>query len=179
MHFIAGLGVLVLLSVFFAYVLAPAVAALRLRLRFGPRQRPPSNAVAIVIVYVVLFVPVALVWRSSADRVSHWMRVTAPAAVEELFGGSGSAAPLEDVMAKRADAAPINRIPWVPMNNKVKGLKVLPGENNCQNSTEKATPVGLAIEKNQPEFLAWLQAVAQKMQPQLEASEQKVIETMK
>jgi polar amino acid transport system substrate-binding protein len=92
---------------------------------------------------------------------------------------SGATAPLEDVMAKRADAAPINRIPWVPMNNKVKGLKVLPSENNCQSSTEKATPVGLAIDKNQPEFLAWLRAVAQKMHPQLEASEQKVIETMK
>lgn len=92
---------------------------------------------------------------------------------------SGATAPLEDVMAKRADAAPINRIPWVPMNNKVKGLKVLPGENNCQNSTEKATPVGLAIDKNQPEFLAWLRAVATKMHAQLEASEQKVIETMK
>lgn len=92
---------------------------------------------------------------------------------------SGATAPLEDVMAKRADAAPINRIPWVPMNNKVKGLKVLPSENNCQQSTEKATPVGLAIDKNQPEFLAWLRVVAQKMHPQLEASEQKVIETMK
>ena len=92
---------------------------------------------------------------------------------------SGATAPLEDVMAKRADAAPINRIPWVPMNNKVKGLKVLPSDNNCQSSTEKATPVGLAIDKNQPEFLAWLRAVAEKMHPILEASEQKVIETMK
>ena len=100
MDFIAGIGVLVLLSIFFAYVLAPAVAALRLRLRFGPRPRPPSNAIAIVIVYVVLFVPVALVWRSSADRVSHWVRVTAPEAVEELFGGGGSAVPPEEVIAR-------------------------------------------------------------------------------
>lgn len=92
---------------------------------------------------------------------------------------SGATAPLEDVMAKRADAAPINRIPWVPMNNKVKGLKALPSANNCQGSTEKATPVGVAIDKNQPEFLAWLRTVAEKMHPQLEASEQKVIETMK
>ena len=100
MHFIAGIGVLILLSIFFAYVLAPAVAALRLRLRFGPRQRPPSNAVAILMVYAVLFVPTALVWRISADRVSHWVRVTAPGAVEELFGGSGSAVPLEEVIAR-------------------------------------------------------------------------------
>ena len=99
MHFIAGIGVLVLLSVFFAYVLAPAVAALRLRLRFGPRQRPPSNAIAIAIVYVVVFVPAALVWRNSADRVAHWVRVTAPEAVSELFGGS-NVAPLDELIAR-------------------------------------------------------------------------------
>src|ERR1700730_874239 len=71
-------------------------------------------------------------------------------------GMSGATAPLEDVMARRADAAPINRIPYVPMSRKVKGLAVLPSANNCQDSTEKAQPVGVAIDKNQPEFLEWL-----------------------
>jgi polar amino acid transport system substrate-binding protein len=51
---------------------------------------------------------------------------------------SGATAPLEDVMARRADAAPINRIPYVPMSRKVMGLAVLPSANNCQDSTEKA-----------------------------------------
>ena len=51
---------------------------------------------------------------------------------------NSGAAPLEDVMAKRADAAPINRIPYVPMSRKVKELAVLPRDNNCQDSTEKA-----------------------------------------
>src|ERR1700758_4737338 len=92
---------------------------------------------------------------------------------------SGATAPLEDVMAKRADAAPINRIPYAPMSQKVKGLLVLPSANNCQDSTEKAQPVGVAIGKNQPECLAWARAVATSIQPKLVAAEQTVIETMK
>jgi polar amino acid transport system substrate-binding protein len=91
---------------------------------------------------------------------------------------SGATAPLEDIMAKRADAAPINRVPWVAMNNKVKGLAVLPNANNCQDSTEKAQPVGLAIDKNQKVFLDWLRAVEKTVHAKLEADEQAVIATM-
>src|SRR5204863_9531196 len=80
-------GVLLLLSVFFAYVLAPAVAALRRRIRLGRRQRPISAALAIALIYAVFFVPGALIWRSAADAVSAWVHVTAPAAVDHLFGG--------------------------------------------------------------------------------------------
>jgi polar amino acid transport system substrate-binding protein len=61
----------------------------------------------------------------------------------------------------------------------VKGLLVLPSANNCQDSTEKAQPVGVAIDKNQPEFLAWARGVAMSIQSRLAAAEQKVIETMK
>jgi polar amino acid transport system substrate-binding protein len=91
---------------------------------------------------------------------------------------SGATAPLEDVMAKRADAAPINRIPYVSMSHKVKGLAVLPSANNCQDSQEKAQPVGLAIDKNQQVFLDWLRAVEKSMHTKLEADEQKIAETM-
>ena len=45
-----GGAVLVLLSVFLAHLLAPAVAAIRRRLRIGPRQRPISRALAIVLI---------------------------------------------------------------------------------------------------------------------------------
>lgn len=91
---------------------------------------------------------------------------------------SGATAPLEDVMAHRADAAPINRVPWVAMNRKVKGLAALPKENNCQDSQEKAQPVGLAIDKKQPVFLAWLRAVEKTMQPKLDAEEARVVNSM-
>jgi len=91
---------------------------------------------------------------------------------------SGATAPLEDIMAKRADAAPINRVPWVAMNTKVKGLAVLPSANNCQDSTEKAQPVGLAIDKGQQALLDWLRAVEKSVHTKLEADEQTVIATM-
>src|SRR5712692_1739331 len=51
----------------------------------------------------------------------------------QLRGVAGSGtAPVEEVMAKRADAVPINRVPWVAMGRKLKQLAVLPKENNCQ-----------------------------------------------
>src|SRR5260221_383713 len=84
-----------------------------------------------------------------------WVKTRFPKAKLVGVANSGATAPLEGVMAKRADAAPINRIPWVAMNRKVKGLAALPKENNCQDSLEKATPVGLAIDKNQQVFLDW------------------------
>jgi polar amino acid transport system substrate-binding protein len=108
-----------------------------------------------------------------------WVKQRFPKAKLLGVANSGATAPLEDIMAKRADAAPINRIPYIPMSHKVKGLAVLPAENNCQGSTEKAQPVGVAIDKKQPEFLAWLQAVEKSIHPQLVEAEQKVIETMK
>jgi predicted PurR-regulated permease PerM len=83
---IQGIGVLLLLSAFFAYVLAPAVAGLRRRVRIGRRKRPLSRASALLVLYAVLFAPAALVWRVSADRVTEWVRVTAPASVDRLFG---------------------------------------------------------------------------------------------
>jgi len=108
-----------------------------------------------------------------------WVQKRFPNAKFLGVANSGATAPLEDVMAKRADAAPINRIPYVPMARKVKGLASLPKDNNCQGSTEKAQPVGVAIDKKQPEFLEWAQAVEKSIHPQLVASEQKVIDTMK
>ncbi len=108
-----------------------------------------------------------------------WVKQRFPRAKFLGVANSGATAPLEDIMAGRADAAPINRIPWVPMNHKVKGLAVLPKENNCQGSTEKAQPVGVAIDKHQPVFLAWLRAVETTIHPKLEAAEQQAIETAK
>jgi predicted PurR-regulated permease PerM len=111
---IEGGGVLLLLSVFFAYVLAPAVAGVRRRVRFGRRQRPVSDATAIALLYVVMFVPAALAWRASADRVSHWVHVTAPEAVDHLFR-SGEFTPLTGMIAHaplpgRARAALARRV---------------------------------------------------------------------
>jgi len=107
-----------------------------------------------------------------------WVKERFPKA--ELRGVAGSGvAPVEEVMAKRADAAPINRVPWVAMGRKLKQLSVLPKDNNCQDSKEKAAPVGMAIDKNQPAFLQWLGSVETEMEPRLKADEARVVETMR
>src|SRR5258708_18171817 len=93
-----GAGVVLLLCVFFAYVLAPALPPIRRRVRVGRRRRPISDASAIVLLYLVIFVPGALLWRMSEAGVKHWVAVTAPASIDRLFAG-GTIAPLEAVLA--------------------------------------------------------------------------------
>lgn len=108
----------------------------------------------------------------------NWVKDRFPNADLRGVTSSSAPAPIEEIMAKRADAAAINRVQWVLLNKKVPGLTVLPLENNCQDSTEKAAPVGLAIDKGQDVFLHWLRAVEQEMQPKLAADEIRIIETM-
>ncbi|MCW0209849.1 transporter substrate-binding domain-containing protein [Achromobacter veterisilvae] len=105
-----------------------------------------------------------------------WVKERFPKARLRAVANSGATAPIEEIMARRADAAPINRVPWVGLNRKVRGLVVFPAEANCQQSTEKASPVGLAVDKNQPGYLAWLRQVAATMKPALDADEMRIIE---
>ncbi len=107
-----------------------------------------------------------------------WVKERFPKAQLRGVAGSG-VAPVEEVMAKRADAVPINRVPWVAMGRKLTALAVLPKENNCQNSTEKAAPVGMAIDKNQPAFLSWARAVEKEIEGKLKADEARIVDTMK
>ena len=107
-----------------------------------------------------------------------WVKERFPKAQLRGVAGSGTA-PVEEILAKRADAAPINRVPWVAMGRKLKQLAVLPKENNCQNSTEKTAPVGMAIDKNQQAFLQWARAVEKEIEPQLHKDEMRVVDTMK
>jgi len=107
-----------------------------------------------------------------------WVKERFPKAQLRGVAGSG-VAPVEEVMAKRADAVPINRVPWVAMGRKLSQLWVLPRQNNCQDSTEKAAPVGMAIDKNQPAFLQWARGVEKDIEAKLKADETRVIDTMK
>jgi polar amino acid transport system substrate-binding protein len=102
----------------------------------------------------------------------NWVKERFPKATLRGVTSAGTAAPVEEIMAGRADVAPINRIPYMALMRKVKGLEALPRENNCQDSTEAVNEIGLAIDKNQPEYLEWLRAVAEKMLPELQAEEE-------
>lgn len=89
---------------------------------------------------------------------------------------SSNLVPIDEVIARRADAGPVNRVQWLALSRRVKGLAVLPKENNCQDSTEKAQPVGLAVDKNQTVYLDWLRAVAKRMTEKLKADELRIIQ---
>lgn len=108
----------------------------------------------------------------------NWVKERFPQATLRGVTSAGTAAPMEEIMAGRADVAPINRIPFAALSQKVKGLEALPRENNCQDSTEAVNAIGLAIDKNQPVFLKWLTDVAESMQPQLLAEEEAEIGRM-
>jgi polar amino acid transport system substrate-binding protein len=107
-----------------------------------------------------------------------WVKERFPKARHRGVAGSG-VSPVEEVLARRADAVPINRVPWVAMGRKLKQLAVLPRDNNCQNSTEKAAPVGMAVDKNQTAFLQWARAVEKELEPVLKKDEARVVDTMK
>jgi polar amino acid transport system substrate-binding protein len=107
-----------------------------------------------------------------------WVKERFPKAQLRGVAGSG-VSPVEEVLAKRADAVPINRVPWVAMGRKLKQLAVLPKDNNCQGSTEKAAPVGMAVDKNQDGFLQWARAVEKEIEPQLKKDEARIVDTMK
>ena len=95
---IEGVIVLLLLSVFFAYLTVPVLAVIRQRVRLRPRQRPISKVAALAILYGNLVLVIILVWRLSADGISTWVQVTAPTAVDRLFTNA-RAEPLERLIA--------------------------------------------------------------------------------
>lgn len=113
---VEGAVVLLLLSVFFAYLTAPAVAAIRQRVRIGRRQRPISTAAALALLYGNLVLAIVVVWRLSADGITTWVRVTAPAAVDRLFT-SARAEPLEQLIA----AAPVTPATRAAVKGRIDG----------------------------------------------------------
>jgi predicted PurR-regulated permease PerM len=139
---IEGAGVLLLLSVFFAYVLAPALPPIRRRVRVGRRRRPISDASAILLLYIVIFVPGALLWRKSEPAVKHWVAVTAPASVDRLFAG-GTIAPLETVLAHAPLPAGVRRV-------------VMRGSERAAEALERSTRSTLAEIITAARYAGWL-----------------------
>lgn len=106
-----------------------------------------------------------------------WVRERFPKATPRGVVGSG-ATPVEELLSKRADAVPVNRISLLPIQRRVQGLAVLPSENNCQDSTEKASPVGIAVDKGQDVYLNWLRDVAKSMDAELTEVERRITDSL-
>ena len=93
--------------------------------------------------------------------------------------GSGANAPVEEIMSKRADVAPIDNVAWPNLQASVKGLVVFPMGDACLKSSEMEAKTAMAIDKGDPVFLAWLTAVKTEMQPKLDAEELRVLKSVK
>lgn len=89
--------------------------------------------------------------------------------------GSGANAPVEEIMSKRADLAPIDNSAWPNLNKQVPGLMVFPLGDACLQSNEMATDVGLAVDKKDTVFHDWLQAVYDEVKDKVTAEELRVL----
>jgi len=102
-----------------------------------------------------------------------WVPQRFPKIVARGVSGSGAVAPIEELMSKRADIVTFDNVKWPEVQKAVPDLKVYP--EDCLHSDEMATPVGQAIDKNQPELLAWMTAVEKAVHADVDAEEMRVI----
>ena len=96
-----------------------------------------------------------------------WVPTRFKAMAKRAVAGSGANAPVEEIMSGRADIAPIDNVAWPKLEKSVPGLAVWPKGDACLRSKEMASPVGMAIEKNHPVYLAYLLAVRDSMKAKL------------
>ena len=104
-----------------------------------------------------------------------WLPTRLPKATIKGVQGSGANAPTDEIMSGRADIAPIDTAAWVDLNKKLPGLIVFPKGDACLTNGEFPTDVGMAIDKNQPELLAWMQAVYNADKDKIAAEELRVM----
>ena len=106
---IEGAGILLLLSFFFAYILAPLIPTVRRRIRIGRRNRPISDAAAILLIYAIALTPAVFTWRRVAPVVRHWVTVTAPESVDRLFA-RGPIVPLASLISGAPLPGPVRHL---------------------------------------------------------------------
>ena len=104
-----------------------------------------------------------------------WVPQRFPKAKARGVTGSGTAAPVEEIMSGRADVAPIDKISWITLNKQVPGLAVWPEGEGCLTSTEFSNEVGLAVSKDDPVFRDWARAVAEEHKDELQAEEMRLM----
>ncbi|MHC2437498.1 substrate-binding periplasmic protein [Bradyrhizobium sp. USDA 4451] len=79
-----------------------------------------------------------------------------------------------EILAHRADVAPIDKFFFRDLQRKVPGLASVP--KDCLASEELPVSIGMAIGKGQPAFLDWLRAVAARIKPAVDAEMAKAVQ---
>jgi polar amino acid transport system substrate-binding protein len=104
-----------------------------------------------------------------------WAPTRFPKVTMHGVAGSGANAPVEEIMAKRADFATIDNVAWPQLQKQVPGLTAWPAGDDCLKSNEMATPVGLAVDKKDTKFRDWLQAVYDEVKDKVRAEEHRIL----
>ena len=81
-----------------------------------------------------------------------------------------------EILAHRADVAPIDKYFFRDLQRKVPGLTSVP--KDCLASQELPIPIGMAIDKRQSLFLEWLRAVATSIKPEVDAEMTKTVQAV-
>ena len=106
-----------------------------------------------------------------------WAPTRFPKMVLKGVAGSGANAPVEEIMAKRADIAPIDNVAWPKLSKQVPGLTIFPKGDDCLKSNEMATEVGMAVVKTDPVFRDWLNAVYAEVKDKVSAEELRILKS--
>jgi polar amino acid transport system substrate-binding protein len=107
----------------------------------------------------------------------NWAPTRFPKMQFRAVAGSGANAPVEEILSGRADIATIDNVAWPKLAKSVPGLVSWPAGDECLQSTEMSTDVGLAVDKSDPAFHAWLQAVYDEVKDKVTASELELLKS--
>jgi polar amino acid transport system substrate-binding protein len=104
-----------------------------------------------------------------------WAPTRFPKLQFRAVAGSGANAPVEEILSGRADIATVDNVAWPQLSKQVPGLISFPSGDDCLKSEEMSTGVGLAVDKSDPVFLDWLQAVYEEVQDKVEEEEVRLL----
>ncbi|WP_157137031.1 substrate-binding periplasmic protein [Sphingomonas sp. PAMC 26617] len=103
-----------------------------------------------------------------------WLQKRLPKTASRGVPGNLADVPVDEIMSGRADVTTIDKYFFAGLAKKTPGLVSLPRGEACLASKELPIPIGMAIAKDQPVFLAWLRAVAVATKPLADAEQAKV-----
>lgn len=88
--------------------------------------------------------------------------------LRSLVQGANVTANMDEVVAGRADLAPFDSTNQPVLLKQYPNIKIIP--DNCIANPDIAYPIGMAFAKNDPKFTAFLRAVVDSMQKEIDAS---------
>ncbi len=97
-----------------------------------------------------------------------WILKRLPKAAHVGVTGNLANVPVAEIVAQKADVSTIDAFFFAGLQKKTPGLVSIPKGAACVASRELPIPIGMAVSKQQPAFIAWLRAVAREIKPQVD-----------